>query len=289
VWHDENVWFAPVAPEYWHGTVRYWNAFGLKVKPNISNSIVVEINIPISGINRSVGALFAKHEDSGDVFLVHRGKIGGGKPGIGKSRFVKWYNGRKAVVVEDGRKPDEVFLITALNDPHLVANVTYFVTKVDEFKTLASESPSDLKAYTNDQAQVEKWTFSAEPTGRKRVSSHVAECSHGRIVAALKKDLESLRQWEGARFVNTQQLDLVVIRADHSVAHIYEIKTDFDIQSVYVGIGQLLFHSLLHPECGKTLVLPLLNAKSNARLSSLSRLGIEILQYKEGPQIRFIS
>src|SRR6185436_17204530 len=38
-----------------------------------------------------------KDSDSGDIFLMHSGKIGGGRPGIGKSAFLAW---SKASLIE---------------------------------------------------------------------------------------------------------------------------------------------------------------------------------------------
>src|SRR2546427_12600763 len=59
----------------------HWNCFGTELRQRRSNNIVVEINIPISGISRALSGLFAKDLATGDIFLLHRGRVGGGRKG----------------------------------------------------------------------------------------------------------------------------------------------------------------------------------------------------------------
>src|SRR5450759_1481897 len=102
---------------------RYWNAFGVG-KPQESNllSITAEINFPWAGIDRKTGGAFA--EDAwGNIFVIHRGKIGGGKKGVGKSLFEHSYRGVWSFM-EDGKAVTQVAIIGALNY-HRFAPVSY--------------------------------------------------------------------------------------------------------------------------------------------------------------------
>ncbi|WNZ60945.1 hypothetical protein QEG98_34295 [Myxococcus sp. MxC21-1] len=85
---DRDLWCA-----FEHAGNRYWNALGLgnpfEVKTPPPD---VEINPPLSGINRRIAGGFAADE-SGRIYLIHRGKVGGGKKGVGKVAFLRWYTG----------------------------------------------------------------------------------------------------------------------------------------------------------------------------------------------------
>src|SRR5687768_5184918 len=64
---------------------RYWNAFGIG-KPDRQTNIITEINYPIEGIDFRVAACWG--EDAiGGIYLLHSGKIGGGKKEIGMTTF----------------------------------------------------------------------------------------------------------------------------------------------------------------------------------------------------------
>ena len=53
-----------------------------------NNSLCAEINFPFEGINRNIAGAFAREGDNGSTYILHRGIIGGGKPGIGKTYFL---------------------------------------------------------------------------------------------------------------------------------------------------------------------------------------------------------
>ncbi len=75
------------------GTLGYWHAFGIGRPEGGANiPITCEINFPLCGIDRRTGGAFAE-DHAGRVFVVHRGKLGGGRKGIGKSLFENHYRG----------------------------------------------------------------------------------------------------------------------------------------------------------------------------------------------------
>lgn len=118
---------------------RYWNAFGLSesLKVSVSNVIVVEINVPISGYNGNVAGLFARDEN-GNTWLLHSGKIGGGRKGVGKEAFL---NFTKLATVSVGTESGVVALIpiARLGSSTIAADVARFVRNVARFKDSVSQ------------------------------------------------------------------------------------------------------------------------------------------------------
>ena len=57
---------------------------------NQNNNIVVEINIPVIPDGR-VGGVFVRQTSTGKIYLMHHGKIGGGRKGIGKTAFLNGF------------------------------------------------------------------------------------------------------------------------------------------------------------------------------------------------------
>ena len=95
VWFEEHdMWYSP-------GSI-WWNGFGVG-KPKKSAATVCQINFPEWGISRYQGGAFAEGDD-GRVFIIHRGKIGGSRKGIGKKGFMKSYRGEFATVADGGRE-----------------------------------------------------------------------------------------------------------------------------------------------------------------------------------------
>ena len=112
---------------------RYWNVFGLSnVAPqqNSMLSIVCEINPPVEGLNRRVQGAFVQ-DDNDHILLVHRGKIGGGKPGIGRKLFFENYQGKVREI------NDVKFIVIGdIISPDFINNIKYFVQEVDRIKSL---------------------------------------------------------------------------------------------------------------------------------------------------------
>ena len=113
---------------------RYWNAFGIgEPIPNKSINIICEINYPEKGINKRIAANWV--QDGNNVLLVHSGKIGGGRKGIGKNNFIEYYRGVfEETELED--LPNEITVIGVLKDPNLVYQIKNFVFEVDRIKKL---------------------------------------------------------------------------------------------------------------------------------------------------------
>ena len=120
---------------------RYWNAFGLLSADQPSN-IIAEINFPMEGRNRRLGGILARDSKGNGVWLLHRGTIGGGRPGIGKNAFLAWYRRRalqEFVEVDEGFSiPTQAIRIGQFGDDDLAAGIHRFVRNVRDFKVLVS-------------------------------------------------------------------------------------------------------------------------------------------------------
>ena len=150
---NNNIWFAykrlPDVP-----IPKHWNAFGYgHPELNRSNSITVETNIGLRDRSRRLGALYAQDGDSGNIVLLHRGRVGGGGEGIGRDRFMDWYAGEKVQFVEpdSSQDPETAILVTDLNSEKFVHNLEFFVHAVRQFKSFVRQeglrelSDSDLR------------------------------------------------------------------------------------------------------------------------------------------------
>jgi hypothetical protein len=133
-----NIWFyfgGPIEGNAKDKRERYWNVFGTE-KPMMNSSIpiVVEINPPVKGIYRRVAGAFAKDE-KGNIFLLHRGRIGGGREGIGATLFNKFYDG-EIVDVEDGDEISKMAVLGNITSLDLSEKISTFIHKVKEIKDM---------------------------------------------------------------------------------------------------------------------------------------------------------
>jgi 5-methylcytosine-specific restriction protein A len=122
--------------KFWVGLAdsrnRYWNALGIGNPFRDDHSIVAEINPPKEGINRRISGAFVR-DQNGRVYLAHRGRVGGGRKGIGKRAFLSWYEG-SIEWIEDGDRVNEMIVVGALDDPQFVEKLGAFAKIVSIFK-----------------------------------------------------------------------------------------------------------------------------------------------------------
>jgi hypothetical protein len=136
-WHKDAALWAVLEPAIAPG--RYYNAFGLvNPRDHAMLSISCEINPPIGGINRRCAGFFV-HDKDGRVFLAHSGKVGGGRAGIGKDSFNRFYTGGNRVTVNwpDGISSDCI-IISDINSAGLTNDIAAFVAQVARFKESVS-------------------------------------------------------------------------------------------------------------------------------------------------------
>ncbi len=270
-----NLWFYP---DVVSGS-RYWNAFGVvKPKRGENTPITCEINFPLKNVDRRVAGAFVT-DGQGNIFVVHRGKIGGGREGIGKSLFQANY-GSKRVAVKDGEVESTVALVGALNSPHFVKQVSWFVYEVARIKELASSGSLP----TEDATDIHE--FQEEFSGKKKygIEKQVeAQCDHGLVVNRLATILGKSKHRVG----NDQNRDLYIADAAGRITTLFEVKTDMATTSLYTAVGQLMLHGVaLDKRLKLVLVVP---RKVDETLEDrLNKLDIELLTYQwQGDEIVF--
>jgi len=112
---------------------RYWNVFGVQ-DPTVvrgSLSISVEINPPLEGANSRVAGVFGKDQTEA-LTLLHRGTIGGGRPGVGKDLFERQFQGKwTSVIGVDGF----CAIVGTVGDPAFLTSLARFVEDVARMKS----------------------------------------------------------------------------------------------------------------------------------------------------------
>lgn len=249
---------------------RHWNAFGIgKPKKSAHIPITCEINFPAGGIDRRIGGALAR-DRKGRIFVVHRGKIGGGKKGVGKSLFADHYRGVWEIM-EDGEEETTVALIGVLNSPRLVRQVAQYIHKIDKIKEAASYRASQL------EMKFEAITFRETLIGERYCDLEKdkdSECDHGLVV----KDLAECLRQRGMKVGNDGFHDLFIANDKGEMTAVFQIKTTYTPMSLHAGAAQLLLNSLrCTPPPRMILVIP---EKPDGTLEEkLKKLGIDILPY----------
>jgi hypothetical protein len=213
---------------------RFENGFGIVDDEWIrkrNDSIPLVIDIPFSGINRRVGGVFAVDENN-QMYLLHRGKIGGGKAGIGKNLFLENYRGTW-VTVQDGEELSNLALIGSLNSERFPSQVANFVKEVVRIKR-------EHETRTTPNIPLPA-IFREGFSGKRKYEVGLVEneCDHNIVVNHLAKKLQSL----GVSVGSKQPYDLYVLGHTNDAIILFEIKTDSSTTDCYQAAGQLFFHS----------------------------------------------
>jgi hypothetical protein len=249
---------------------RYWNGFGIgRPIEGANNSLVGEINFPLQNIKRSIAGVFAL-DDNGTILVLHRGRIGGGKRGIGTRFFKDNFRG-EFVTALDGDRETEFCYVGELNNDLFPNQIADFINEIHRVKQLVKE------VNTNDFAAFADFSYTDERFGSsvtERNDPHIIDRRHGIIVNTLAR----LLQKKGFQVGNDRNRDLFTYKGDKIIT-LFEIKTTSSTQSLYSAIGQLLLYSIpIYSKVRLVAVLPERLSKSVA--SRFSSLNIEILYYK---------
>jgi len=247
---------------------RYWNAFGFgRPQAGRNNSITVEINPPYEGINRNIGGIFG-HDKNGEVLVLHRGKIGGGRVGIGKQLFFDNYREEPIIADDDGIE-NEFCLIGSLSSRHLPRQVGNFVSEVYRIKNLTPDNTTNFSDLLN-------FKYTDEHSGTsyaKRKTTTTIERTHGIVVNSLARILED----NGHKIGNDRNRDLFIHKRGQ-IKTLFEIKTSSSTQDLYSAVGQLLIYSIPIKEAVDLfLVLP--GKLSKPVSKRLDELGLQIIYY----------
>jgi hypothetical protein len=249
---------------------RYGHAFGAEKPAGTSHiPITCEVNFPVKGIDRRMGGALAA-DCNGRIFLVHRGRIGGGKKGVGKALFDDHYRGVWAIM-EDGSAETMVALIGVLNSPRFVRQVSQFVRKVDRMKDLFSSRTSQVEMSFGELH------FREELIGARYadpLADPASMCDHGLIV----KDLYDALSHLGFKAGNDPERELLIMNARKEITAVFEVTTNASIHSIQSAAARLLLANTELPKQPR-LILALPEAVDEALNRKLKKLGIDVLAY----------
>ena len=258
---------------------RFWNGFGIgRPTEGANNSLAGEINFPYEDIDRRIAGAFAQ-EDNGQILVLHRGKIGGGKKGIGKTFFTDNFRGDFVTAI-DGDRETDFCLVGELNSQHFPRQVSNFIKEIYRVKNLEDgQTAADFSGLTD-------FNYTDEHSGRtvtERNDPIVIERTHGIIVNALARQLES----RGQRIGNDRNRDLFIHNRGQ-IRTLFEVKTSSSTQCLYAAVGQLLLYSIpISNEVKLVAVLP--DKLSKTVTKRFSSLGIDILYYEwDNDEVNFI-
>jgi hypothetical protein len=270
IWYakDCDLWVAVT-----QGPSRYGNACGIG-DPFLSESPAphLEINPPLQGIDRRIAGAFVKDIVDGTRYLAHSGRVGGGAKGVSAENFRRYYPACERVDWGGVERP--AYVISALDDPELMANVGHITRMSKNFReqmkaglTMTSP-PADVSFPSNVPAFRPEFEGTKTFTTRDQV---VATVRHGRVVTALRDALTAVH----LEAANTINRDLYVCDDAGNMRALFEVKTTAGTTSVYEAIGQLFFHAV--DGAMRVAVLP--NDISATTARRLEDLGLQVLRY----------
>lgn len=138
-WHPkEGIWSLREALEN-----NFWFGFGTN-DPTVVTGLapVFQIGLPRRGVNRRYAGVFVRETDSDAISVAHSGKIGGGKPGVGKAAFLDFSGVQaQATVTWPDRQKSSYLILAALEDRDLLTRLATFAHRVEKFRNSLAKVP----------------------------------------------------------------------------------------------------------------------------------------------------
>ncbi len=262
-----NIWKSHI---YFNQVDKFWNGFGIgRPLEGKNNSLVGEINFPHEGIKRAIAGAFGIDEN-GKIMVLHRGKIGGGKPGVGKSIFVDNFRGDFIYAIDDDRET-RFCLVGELGSEYFSHQVVSFIHEIRRVKNLL------VAGTTPNFENLLNFIYTAEHSGvsvSERNEPVFMNRTHGIVANALAAELSR----RGYQVSNDQNRDLFIHNGNQITA-LFEIKTSSSTQNLYSAIGQLLVYSIpIRNAVQLVAVLP--DPLATSVENRFAELGIKILYYE---------
>ena len=267
-WSDElGIWMVSPKSE----EKRYWHIFGRgKPAPGNHPPIACEINFPLAGIDRKIGAAFAE-DHRGRIFVIHRGKIGGGQKGIGKALFESRYRGVWAGM-EDGGEAITVAVAGELHSPRFALQIAQFVHKIAWIKERAADAASPQLAMSFDMCR-----FAGELTGEPYADS-VPDLSGPCDDSLVVSDLAAVLRDYGRRIGNDAERDLFVLGSGGGMDILFKINTDTSRKNTLADMASLILGGGNLPQPCR-LILAVAEPPEPSLANRLKDLRIETLLY----------
>lgn len=261
------------------GALRYWHAFGIGRPEGGANiSITCEINFPLCGIDRRTGGAFAE-DPAGRVFVVHRGKLGGGRKGIGKSLFENRYRGVWELM-DDGGTATPAALLGALHSPRFARQIAQFVLKIDRMKQEAAARSPQIEIGFEETGFREELVGAPYGEPERDIG---AECDRGLVI----RDLADLLRGMGFRTGNDDRRDLLALDRSGRIRALFQVSTETTLSGLHTGVARLLLNAPDLPGSPR-LVLAVPREPEKELREQIERLKIDLLPYGwEGDRAAF--
>jgi len=243
--------------------------------------ISVEINTAYEGRNDQVAGFFARDSRTGSVYLLHSGRIGGGRKGVGKTALLAWSNQRLVDVVDSSGGVREGVLVMPVEGTGAIRSATRYIDSIASFKQAVRAGAVDTPDFRRKRKEFED--FYAEGRGRRkgRRSSEIDYLSrHGDVVDALHSWRNSSPLPSLGRVVKSVLIDMGVA-VGRDLVEVFEVKTSTSRSDIYAAIGQLMVHGTAH-DCRRVIVLPHKDPIAPDLREALDRLGLQLLRFTLG-------
>jgi len=263
---DPDLWlYSKRIPERNH-----WNVLGIgRPVPEGRVAITCEINFPIRGIDRKIGGALAR-DSEGAVFVVHRGRLGGSRKGIGKTLFDSRYRGVWALM-EDGDEQAAVAVVGALHSPRFVRQLGQFVRKVQRMKDLAASRDPQMAIAFPEVAFREEFTGESTLPAPEDLSRL---CDRSLVARDLAEALHTL----GIRAGNDNARDCFAVDLQGRPTVLFRVLASQEDGEILESAARLLIDRVPLPEKPRlALVVPV--SLPAALEGPLKALDLEVLPY----------
>lgn len=278
VFTDGRYWYWSSDNDYSDApNPRRLNWFGL-FEEDADLQISVEINVAYEGRNDRCAGFFARDNDTGAIYLVHSGRVGGGTKGVSKAAFLAWSNEPLIEVVDRSGGIRDGVLVMPVEGLGASSSAIHYIEAIARFKRAVRDGEIDSPEFQRKQRELED--FYAEARGRRtgRRSSKIDYVTrHGEVVDALHEWRKSQGMPKRSRLVKDTLIDLGVA-VGRELVEVFEVKTKTSRPDVYSAIGQLMVHGTTDA-CRRVIVLPDVEPIKADLMQALQRMDIELLLY----------
>lgn len=248
-----------------------WNAFGVEKIP----SMVVQINFQdYDSKPRRIGAAFAVDANNNPV-VIHRGHIGGGRPGVGLGLMLKECRAERVALREEDGQESECFVVGQLRSKFFARQLAIFIREVHRVKASSGDVP--ISGIAPSLLRFEEKTFTQEKAGNSlRTVAGTVDLTHGVVVNELATQL---KRWIGRRSWNIasdRHRDLL-LSSGPDICALFEVKTVVSTQSICTALGQLLLYSTTLTDASLIMVLP--EKLPSEVVAHLRKWNIQMLYY----------
>jgi hypothetical protein len=263
-------------------TPRKLNWFGVLGEERHGVSITVEINAAYTGRNDQAGGFFAREVDTGRVYLLHSGRVGGGTKGVGKEAFLAYATSKGYELVEAIDSVGDIrhgLIVMQVEGRGATQSALRYVSLVRAFKIAARDGTLITKKFQRRFKEFSK--FYREARGRRkgqRKGEFDYISRHGDIVDALHDWRSSKPKPSRSEIVKNVYFDLG-LGVGKKLIEVFEVKSSADRQVIYAALGQLMVHGS-DKSCRRVIVLPEGPVLSGDLADALNTHRIELMRFR---------